>query len=155
MSLESKERLVRAVLEGLLEEVSILEKALSASSAAATDPDSKAESKYDTRSLEMSYLAKGQASQLEELKADCELLEQFEIRSFQVSERVGLGALVELEKDAIWQSYLLLPAGGGLEIQGEEGLVMVLSAKSPLFEELLDSRMGEELPSGAVVSALE
>jgi uncharacterized protein (DUF2345 family) len=36
--------------------------------AAATDPGSKAESKYDTRSLEASYLATGQAKQVEELE---------------------------------------------------------------------------------------
>ena len=35
--------------------------------AAATDPGSKAESKYDTRNLEASYLAKGQARQVEEV----------------------------------------------------------------------------------------
>lgn len=40
-----------------------LSKALADSSAAATDPDSKAEGKYDTRSLELSYLAAGQARQ--------------------------------------------------------------------------------------------
>jgi len=155
MLLELKEKLVQEVSKRLGAEVVNLEKALAASSAAATDPDSKAESKYDTRSLEMSYLAQGQANQLEELKADHALLENFVIRCFKVSDRVGVGAIVELEKEGVWQSYLLLPAGGGLEVKGEEGPLMVLSAKSPLFNELLDSRMGDELPSGQVVSALE
>ena len=35
--------------------------------AAATDPGSKAEGKYDTRSLEASYLARGQAQQVAEM----------------------------------------------------------------------------------------
>ena len=45
---------LKASLEGLT-------KAALDAHAAATDPGSKAESKYDTRSLEASYLAAGQA----------------------------------------------------------------------------------------------
>jgi len=45
--------------------------------AAATDPGSKAESKYDTRNLEASYLATGQARQVEELAAAIRIFETF------------------------------------------------------------------------------
>lgn len=50
--------LIRAELRARLDR---LAKAAMDAHAAATDPGSKAESKYDTRSLEESYLATGQA----------------------------------------------------------------------------------------------
>ena len=57
---------IRAELRAALERLS---RAASEAHAAATDPGSKAEGKYDTRSLEASYLAAGQAKQVEELAA--------------------------------------------------------------------------------------
>ena len=61
-----------------MRKLSALSKALLDSSAAATDPGSKAEGKYDTRSLEMSYLAAGQARQAEALGEGIEKLRRFE-----------------------------------------------------------------------------
>ncbi|MEM9081461.1 MAG: hypothetical protein AAGC74_12300, partial [Verrucomicrobiota bacterium] len=60
-----KDEILEAVRKELAGRLAALGRAVSDSAAAATDPDSKAESKYDTRSLEMSYLAAGQARQAE------------------------------------------------------------------------------------------
>ncbi|MBK1832892.1 hypothetical protein [Roseibacillus ishigakijimensis] len=149
-----KEQLLGAVQAKLGEELSALERALADSSAAATDPDSKAESKYDTRSLEMSYLASGQARQAESLREALRELENFALRDFAVTERVEVGALVELEQEGEWRSYLLLPVGGGLEVTCGEQQVTTLSPESPLFALLEGRRMGEPLPNGASVSEL-
>ena len=57
-------RIVRAELEAQYRRVAA---AAREAHGYATDPDSKAESKYDTRGLEASYLAAGQAAKADEL----------------------------------------------------------------------------------------
>ncbi|MGJ8725731.1 MAG: hypothetical protein ACSHYB_14315 [Roseibacillus sp.] len=136
----------------LREEYGALEKALNASSAAATDPDSKAEGKYDTRSLEMSYLAAGQAQQAETLQVAIAQLERFEVREFLITDAIDLGARVELEKEGEWVHYLLLPVGGGIEVEEDGMVVTTLTTESPLFARLKGKRIGEDVGGGLTVS---
>lgn len=147
-----KVNILNKTLTKLIDEHDALAKALEASSAAATDPDSKAEGKYDTRSLEMSYLAAGQARQAEGLQDAIQQLERFALPEFAITDAVGLGAMVELEKDGDWTSYLLLPVGGGIEVEEEGVVVTTLTTESPLFTELKGKKIGEEVAGGSTVS---
>ena len=61
-----KSGLLSLIIAELGGRLSRLSKAAIEAHAAATDPGSKAEGKYDTRSLEASYLATGQARQVED-----------------------------------------------------------------------------------------
>ena len=150
MSLKAK--ILNQTLEVLKAELGALTKALEASSAAATDPGSKAEGKYDTRSLEMSYLAAGQARQAEGLQDAILQLERFEVSEFAITDAIDLGAMVELERDGEWTNYLLLPVGGGIEVEEEGVEVTTLTMESPLFGQLEGKRIGEEVGGGATVS---
>lgn len=76
------------------------------------------------------------------------------MREFAVSERVDIGALVEVEREGIWESYFLLPAGGGVVLEHDGEVVTTLTPESPLFEELVGKRMGEPLSGDASVSGL-
>ena len=64
----TKSAVLAAILAHLEIELEALLKGAKASFAAATDPDSKAENKYDTRTLEASYVARGQAQRVTELQ---------------------------------------------------------------------------------------
>ena len=73
----NKPDLLRAILESLAVELETAVREAKAASDAATDPDSRAENKYDTRALESSYLARGQARRVTELQEslrDCQAL---------------------------------------------------------------------------------
>ena len=61
-----KKALIGKIIEQLTAELELFAKAARASHAEATHEQSKAESKYDTRGLEASYLARGQSRQLAE-----------------------------------------------------------------------------------------
>ena len=150
MSLKAK--ILNQTLEALKAELGALTRALEASSAAATDPGSKAEGKYDTRSLEMSYLAAGQARQAEGLQDAIQQLERFELSEFAITDAIDLGAMVELERDGEWTSYLLLPVGGGIEVEVEGTVVTTLTTESPLFAQMKGKRIGEEVGVGVTVS---
>lgn len=118
--------------------------ALSGAREAATGADTKAENKYDTRGLEASYLAAGQAEQAEELRSSLQAVENFDFSDFDPDDSIAVGALVEVEQDGEIRYYLLAPAGGGIVLEGEEGeTVTVLGAASPLAERLRGRKPGE------------
>lgn len=117
--------------------------ALAGAHEAATGDDTKAEHKYDTRGLEASYLAAGQAGQAEELRRALHAVESFSFRDCDPDEPIALGALVETEQDGELRHYLLSPAGGGIALETEDGdPVTVLGPASPLSARLIGARAG-------------
>jgi hypothetical protein len=113
--------------------------------AAATDPDSKAEGKYDTRSLEASYLAAGQARQVDELAEAVRVFEAFTLPDFPMDAPIGMGALVEADMHGETSLLLLAPAAGGmvLNLDGQE--ITLLTPASTLYQCLLGRRAGDFL----------
>jgi hypothetical protein len=104
--------------------------------AAATDGESKAEDKYDTRGLEASYLAAGQAEQVEELALS---ISTFELLLANASSFVGIagpGALVEVDFGGERVFYLLAARAGGLSSEFEGCEVTVLAPDAPLRRKL-------------------
>lgn len=132
---------VRAELKGTLERLAA---AAMEAHAAATDPGSKAESKYDTRNLEASYLATGQAKQVEELAAAVRIFETFAPEDFEMDEAIDAGALVEIDQDGETKFFLLAPAAGGLVIPHDGMEVTLLTPESPLYRKLTGMRVGDE-----------
>jgi transcription elongation GreA/GreB family factor len=152
-----KSDLLAEVCRRLSEQLESLQKSLSDSKAAATDPDSKAESKYDTRSLEMSYLVNGQDRQLAGLRESLACLADFEPQEFSITDEVRMGALVELNRDGEWEHYFLLPAGGGLTLSFSsvpDWEVTTLSPESPLYTKLEGQTVGDELANDLRITEL-
>lgn len=122
-----------------------LSKAAFEAHAAATDPGSKAEGKYDTRSLEASYLAAGQARQVDELAESVRIFETLSLPDFGMDDAIDAGALVEVELNGETAFFLLVPASGGLVIMHEDREITLLTPDSGLYRKLLDMRVGESL----------
>lgn len=116
----------------------------------AIDGESRSESKYDTRGLESSYLAAGQAKQAEELAESLRHLMALKVRQFQPDERVETGAIVVVRRGEAEETYMILPAGGGVElvVQGLE--LVVVTPSSPLGRQLAGKGVGDwlALPEG-------
>jgi hypothetical protein len=140
-----KDRLLDAIRAELRARFDRLTRAAKDAHAAATDPGSKAESKYDTRSLEASYLAAGQARQLEDLARDVSLFDAVTLPDFAIDDPVDAGALVEadLHGESTW--FLLAPAAGGLEITHDGLEITLLTPESALYQKLLGLRTGDQL----------
>jgi len=77
----------------------------------ATHEENKPENDKDTRALEQSYLARGQAQRVVELQSAVNQLKAMELRDFSRGVAIALGALVAVEDDQR-DSALLLGAGG-------------------------------------------
>src|SRR5271155_1552470 len=92
-----KRAIIKKIIARLKDELEIYFRAAQFSRAEATHESSKAESKYDTRGLEASYLARGQSKQAAELEAAIAEFEKLPVKKFADGEAIGIGALVELE----------------------------------------------------------
>lgn len=109
---------------------------------AATGEDAKAESKYDTRGLEASYLAAGQVEQADRLAKELAAVEAFHFPDFTSRSLIEPGALVEATLDGSSVYYLLAPGGGGLTIESGQATITVLGNEAPLRGHLLDQKVG-------------
>lgn len=112
---------------------------------AATDDDAYSDGKYDTRSLEASYLAGGQAQLVKELS---EALQGFRLMKANFfiqasSVQAGLGSLVHIKLDAKEFWYLLGPGAGGTEVEIGNQTVTVLTLHSPLGASVSGKTSGE------------
>ena len=132
-----KEELVAALAADLL----VRERAYQAAREAATHPEAKPENDKDTRALESSYLARGEAMRLEELRAALLDVQAMPAQAFEGGP-VRLGALVVTEEDGTRGLFLVAPHGGGARL--DDGAVQVVTPKSPLGRALLGASAGDD-----------
>ncbi len=145
-----KSRLLEQVRAELRANLERLAKAAYEAHAAATDPGSKAESKYDTRNLEASYLAAGQARHVDELAASLRTFEALTLPDFEMDATIDAGALVEADLNGETAYFLLVPTSGGTVIRQDGREITLLSPESPLYQKLLGLRSGDSLDAPAL-----
>ena len=141
----NKRLLVKKIIERLTAELAVYYRAAQFSRAEATHEQNKAESKYDTRGLEASYLARGQSKQAAELEAAIETYREFEVRVFAPGEGIHKGAVVELEQDGDLNIYFIGPCAGGTEVVQDKREVLVITLQSPLGEQLKGKKAGDRI----------
>jgi hypothetical protein len=144
-----KTSLVTAVREALAADLASMRKAVGDTRAAATHPEAKPENDKDTRALELSYLARGQAARVVELQRAEEKLERLVVRAFDGDgARIALTALVAVEIDGARQLYFVAPYGGGLRarirMRDVEADVLVVTPESPVGRHLIGKVVGDE-----------
>lgn len=128
----------------LSEELEGYHRSARAAHAEATDPQCKAENKYDTRGLEASYLAHGQSQNAAEVVQALEQFGALTIRAFGKGDAIDIGALVELERggETVW--YFMGPKAGGTEVKMDGGtVVLVITPQSPMGQQLMRHKQGE------------
>jgi len=140
----NKHALLKKIVAKLSSELEVYFRAAQASRAEATHEQSKAESKYDTRGLEASYLARGQSRQIAELEAAIEEFGNLDARAFATGEAIGTGALVELETGGEHSFYFIGPRAGGTEVVHDNKEVLVITPQSPLGEQLMEKKQGDQ-----------
>jgi transcription elongation GreA/GreB family factor len=138
----SKEALKAELLALLQADLETLERAHRAAREGATHEEAKPENDKDTRALEASYLARGQAKRIEELRAGLTDVTGMPLRDF-ADGPAALGALVTLDDDGQESTLLMAPAGGGAKLGG--GTVQVVTPKSPLGRAVLGKVRGDEV----------
>jgi len=135
-------RVAKAALraELLAQLTAALESARAAHAAAvegATHSEARAENDKDTRGLEQSYLARGQAQRVTELDAAVADVAAMTIRAF-TDGPIAVGAVVTVNDG---QRYFVAPAGGGSTIGGD---IQVITPASPIGRALMGKQVDDE-----------
>lgn len=143
MTTADKLEIVCKIIAALRRELDGYTRAAKAAQAAATDPDSKAENKYDTRNLEASYLARGVAFRVVETESALAGWEAMPPLDFSPMLPIAVGALLILKANEGPVGYFMGPGGGGIEVEHGGLDVTVITAASPLGKQLVKRREGE------------
>lgn len=139
-----KKEILDELIRRSREELAGLEASAKSNRDFATDQEFKAESKYDTRALEASYLASAEAKRVEELKLEIQILEEVDVDASKKLGEISIGALVELLHGEQKRLYFLIPTAGGTIIKVKDEAVLVVSVFSPIGDALMGLKAGDE-----------
>jgi transcription elongation GreA/GreB family factor len=110
----------------------------------ATHAEAKPENDKDTRALEQSYLARGQAMRAEEIVEQVQVLRFLTLPTFGERNPIAAGALVEIESEDQVRCVFMLPHGGGVEVSVDGLDIQVVTPVSPLGKALLGRSVGDD-----------
>jgi transcription elongation GreA/GreB family factor len=152
MQWPDKARVRDAVVDHLKQVMEKMAEAAQRSREGALHEEAKPENDKDTRALEQSYLARGQAMRVENLAEEIQSLRFLDLPSFDDDGPIGMGALVALEVEGGVRLLWLAPYAGGTEVSVAGCSVRVVTGGSPLGRALLDKHVGDEftLPARGV-----
>lgn len=143
----SKTLLKQQLAQAISADLATRERAYRAAREGATDDEAKPENDKDTRALELSYLARGEALRVEETRAALGEVLAMPIRDLRDGEPAAIGALVATREDTADEQgktsvYWIAPHGGGTRLARDA--VQVVTSKSPMGMALLGKRAGDE-----------
>ncbi|WNN38240.1 GreA/GreB family elongation factor [Pseudomonas inefficax] len=145
-----KPSLLAQIVAALEHDLNVLTRAAQTAYEAATAEENIAENKYDTLGLEASYLATGQARRSAEIRKALVTYQQLLLRDHDPARGVQVSNLVTLEDEHGGQRRLFLgPEAAGLKIGAGDGLVTVITPRSPLGQQLLGKKVDDEVSLGA------
>lgn len=140
-----KVRVLRALLERIEADLEAIETSQHATQESATHPEARAEHAKDTRATETSYLARGLAGRVEELREAATAVASLVPAPLPDGAAIVLGALVAVEDERGMKSrYFVAPAGGGIELDIGSDSVRVVTPSAPLGRALIGRRVGDE-----------
>src|ERR1700758_4345343 len=111
-----KQALLKNVIDLLEAELKKARAAASSAREAATAEENRPENQFDTRALEASFLARGQAARVAELEHSIKVLREFPLKPLCDEDPVQTGAIVRVDCDGSEQIHFVLPSGAGLQV---------------------------------------
>ena len=136
-----KARVVGALLAQVQTELDGMEAVAEAARDEATSSETKAEGKYDTRATEASYLARGQAWRILELRKQVAWLSSDAPLQPLSEPVVQVGALVTTSGPRADLLFIAPVGGGRVDVDGHT--VLVISPSSPLGEAMVELEAGD------------
>lgn len=136
----NKLAVIEAVRATLSQELAAVERVAAMARDEVSSAETKQEGKYDTRATEASYLARGQAWRVAELRRLTAWFAVFD-PARHVAEKVGVGCLVQLEGPHTGWVFVSPVGGPKVTVSGET--VRLISPKSPLGQAMADTEEGD------------
>ena len=139
-----KGTIVQLIVEHLNANLAMFMNAAKSAHAVATNEENIADNKYDTLSLEASYLAQGQANRAQEARLAIDGYQSLSIRQFDEDSAIAVTALVVLEsEDGSLMTVFIGPYAGGLTVEANGREVVVITPTSPLGKGLIGKGLGD------------
>lgn len=153
----SKAALIAGALAILERDVEVMRASAKATRDGAVHEESRAENDKDTRGLEATYLARGQAMRVEEMEEAASRLRYLELRTFSASDPIEIGALVSVAVGDDEHLYFLTPVAGGMRVEVGGVGVLLVTPGSPVGRALFEKHAGDsfELKLGGRVREYE
>jgi transcription elongation GreA/GreB family factor len=141
-----KTRLLRDLRERVASDLDALIRRQRETQQGATHEESRAEHAKDTRATEQSYLARGLAMRVDEMRQIANNLANIECPSFRADDPVALMAIVVLRenRESDTQTWWLVPGAGGIELSLEGKQIHTLTPAAPLGRALIGLHVGDE-----------
>ena len=140
-----KDRLVREVCDEIQSRITTTTARARATAASAVNDEQRPENEYDTRGLEESYLAAGQAQRVADLEIELGQLRSMTVERFGSDDAIAATALVRIEDDDGEQRLVfLLPAAGGVVLEHEGEKIAIVSPQSPLGQAVVGRTQDDE-----------
>ncbi len=141
-----KSRLLRELRQRVASHLDALVRRQQDTQTGATHEENRAEHAKDTRATEQSYLARGLAARVEEVRQTANELGKIELMAFDTQDPIGLTALIVLrDADEIGSlTWWLVPGPGGIELSQQDTRVRTLTPAAPLGRALIGLRVGDE-----------
>ncbi|MBC86165.1 MAG: hypothetical protein CL677_03210 [Bdellovibrionaceae bacterium] len=141
-----KNKITQALIEELKREFKTLADGATEAREAAISEESKPENKYDTRSLEASYLAGAQAKRAKELRQIITQFEKLVPKTFQEGDWIESTALIHVLIDDNEKRWFFLTAQkGGMRVMVDGQMIYTLSLNSPLGRKFVKKMSGDEV----------
>jgi len=151
-----KHALIAALCESLEAEIARATETAERTRAGAVHEEARPENDKDTRALEASYLARGQAQRVVDLQQALKLVRFMEVRAFGPEDALGISALVHLQSDSESRWYFLAPGGGGRKlVASDDTSVDVITPEAPLGRALAGRVLGDDFVLRAGGRAVE
>ena len=138
-----KIKIINKLVDNVNMEIKKVEKTFATTRALAAHEEMKAESKWDMRKQEASYLAEAHQKRLEELKLELKLLGEIHVRDFSSDDEVEIGAIVLIELNGQQRHYFISSTAGGTLLDIDGAAILVISVFSPIGSEVLGLKIGE------------
>lgn len=141
-----KAELLRELHELVSADLDVMTSSQEEAQAGATHAENKAEGDKDMRSTEDSYLARGLAMRVTELRSAVSKLASLALRTFDEDAKISLTALVEAEdEDGDLLRYFVAPTGGGIVLNEGPDRVLVITLASPLGQAMLGRELDDDV----------
>ena len=143
-----KQFLVGQLAARLRESVAVARQAEKAAAEEARDGATASEKRENARvSQEYSSLARGQGQRADKAIAELNALLTFRPTRLPAKGPISLGAIVEVEDEALGRTFFLAPVGAGIELSGPggDGFLSVVTPISPIGKAVLGRRVGDSV----------
>lgn len=142
----NKQRVLELIIEKLSADLELLTEAARRAHEAATHEENIPDNKYDTLSLEASYIAQAQANRAQDIRGALDAFKALALRDFDEDAPIRLTALVTLEgQDGSKKTLFIGPREGGLRVTLAGTEVTVITPESPVGREIIGKTLGDAL----------